>query len=113
MDFVDWTSKVLSDMVTARRTSSDVRTYGMTLLEVSTTIFGAGVVDGLAFLDADHATLQSKALLAALYGLRDLGLVEQFGLQGSHWRVSETGRESYADLTPVWQSICAKQLEPD
>jgi hypothetical protein len=112
MDFVDWCTKVLHSMIAARQESAQVRSFGMLAHELGTRLFGEGMVDPLAYAMASHATAPSRALLSALYDLRSIGLVEQEELT-HNWKVSELGRGLGEDLTPVWQQICTRPLEPD
>jgi len=106
MDFVDWSSRVLSVLIDLSRKSVQARSIGVTDTELGQAIFGS-----LASQPSFWESKEREAVVDALQRMERLGLVSE--RHSRYWQATELGHECIDDMIPLWEQICQTKLQPD
>ncbi len=112
MDFAAWCDHALSIVIKAERNSPDIRLGGVSRAIVARALLGLSSTYRHEPWPDEAGEGLKDAILFATLNLSWLGFFDpphnQFYL-----KVSQRGWEHAADPTPLWESICRKQLDAD
>jgi len=100
MDFVDWCSFVLNNLI---EEGPNPHIDQMRLAQI---VYGEEIRTKGGFRDSSLR----RGLLDAVEGLAMIGLVDA---DGTFFKVTVEGRAFAKDPIPVWQAICGTELEPE
>jgi hypothetical protein len=100
MDFIDWCSLVLNRLIEAGREPH------LDEIRLAQILYGEDFRMSPGFWESTHR----KAMFDAMNELGTLNLVEE---DRRFWTVTVDGRSFARDPLPLWQEICATELEPD
>jgi len=106
MDFVDWSSRVLSVLIDLSRKSVQARSIGVDDTELGHAVFG-----DLAGQPSFWGSKERAAVWDALSGMEKVGLVSS--KHSSYWQTTPLGHECVDDLVPLWEQICQMKLQLD
>ena len=104
MDFIEFCDSILNGLISARRSSVEVRGFGQVVSAITLEVFPDSS-------DALGRELRSLVGLG-LTELRKLGLVST-DEHGFLWKISQEGLENASDLSGLYRSVCSQQLEPE
>jgi hypothetical protein len=100
MDFIDWCGFVMNKLIEAGREPH------LDEIRLAQIVYGEEFRMNPGFWESTHR----KAMLDAMNEMVSLGLIEE---DGRFWTVTVDGRAFARDPLPLWQEICATELEPD